>query len=361
MTDFFRLFVACLLLLPALSAEAAVELARSGQPPVTIREIYLHNGSPYLAIDEVVAALGLSGGWQPVDHVYRIVTPRGTAVISPGSQFLRLGNSFQALSDRPRFIDGRLRVPEDFLLERIPSLLGEPIYYRNLNPSTMTAGEEESPLDRLFAFLLRKKRTDHSGPALRGIVVDPGHGGQDAGSFGPGGEKEKAVALEISGRLEKLLKMRLGMPVYLTRNGDYYLDLPQRLEPAARPDADALLLLHAQTSLSPRPQGVTLIVRSQEEREGGSMEVGEGESMRLARHLGRALHQAGLEVAGIVRAPLLPLGRGNLPTVLVELGYLSNPDDRVLLSGTGGQERLAEALFAGVRGFTEDRRKETNR
>ncbi|MBE0597387.1 MAG: N-acetylmuramoyl-L-alanine amidase [Desulfuromonadales bacterium] len=355
-----RLAVACLFFLAAAPALAAVELARIGQPPVTIQEVYLQNNTHYLAIDDVLAALGLSGRWEPVDHVYRFSTPRGTVTISPGSQFLRLNSSFQTLSDRPRFLDGRLRVPEDFLLERIPNLLGEPIYYRNLDPPALVPGEEESPLDRLFAFLLRKEPAGQGGATLRGIVLDPGHGGHDAGSFAVGGEKEKTVALEVSRRLEKLLKMRLGIPVYPTRSGDYHLGLAQRFEPATRPDADALLLLHAQGSLSPLPQGINLIVRPQEEREEGSLELGEGESMRLARHLGRALRQAGLEVKGIVRAPLLPLGRGNLPTVLVELGYLSNAQDRQLLADPQNQERLAEALFAGIRSFADERRQGVN-
>jgi N-acetylmuramoyl-L-alanine amidase len=76
--------------------------------------------------------------------------------------------------------------------------------------------------------------------------------------------------------------------------------------------------------------------------------------MRLARHLGRALADRGLDVRGIIRAPLLPLGRGDLPTVLVELGYFSNPEDLALLRDPAGQEKLAEALYAGLRSFADE-------
>jgi len=59
-------------------------------------------------------------------------------------------------------------------------------------------------------------------------------------------------------------------------------------------------------------------------------------------------------VAGIIQAPLLPLGRGNLPTVLVELGYLTNTADRALLRDPAGQEKVAGALFAGLKNYIDD-------
>ena len=75
--------------------------------------------------------------------------------------------------------------------------------------------EEESPLDRLFAFLLRKQQPEN-GPRLRAIALDPGHGGEDPGALGAGGSKEKTAVLEVARRLEKKLKMQLGIPIYLS-------------------------------------------------------------------------------------------------------------------------------------------------
>lgn len=333
----------------AATADAAVELALSGEPPVRIGDVYLRDGVPYLPVDEVLPPLGLSGQWDSVEHVYRIRTPRGTAVISPGSHYLKLGERFVPLAHPPRFIDGRLRVAEALVATDLPGLLGLPVHYRNLDPSAAAQQEPRSAIDKLFAFLLRKKG-DESGPALRAVAIDPGHGGQDPGAIGAG-VKEKEVALAVARRLEKLVKMRLGIPVYLSRDGDYALEPRQRLETAARPDVDGLILLHAQASLAPQPHGVTLFVRPPEAlAEGGRQE----ESLRLAELLAEALRGAGLEVAGVVQAPLLPLGRGDLPTVLVELGYLTHPGDRALLSGTDGQERLASALFAGLQKFANE-------
>jgi N-acetylmuramoyl-L-alanine amidase len=78
--------------------------------------------------------------------------------------------------------------------------------------------------------------------------------------------------------------------------------------------------------------------------------------MRLARHLAASLKRAGIKVNGIERAPLLPLGRGDLPSVLVELGYLSNPSDLAFLRDDGSREKLAEALFLGLQQFADENR-----
>ena len=75
--------------------------------------------------------------------------------------------------------------------------------------------------------------------------------------------------------------------------------------------------------------------------------------MGLAVKLHRALSNAGVEVAAVQRAPLLPLGEGDLPTVLVELGYLSNAADREILGQPSGHERLAEALYHGLQAFAQ--------
>jgi len=341
-----------LLLTLAAVADARVELALPGQAPTTIDEVYQHGGAAYIAVDDVLGTLGLSGAWDSVEHVYRIKAPAGTAIISPGSHFLRIGERFLPLSTPPRFIDGRLRVTDDFITGQLSSLLGEPVYFRNLDPQKSTVAEEESPLDRLFAFLLRKKQPEN-GPALRAIAIDPGHGGEDPGALGAGGSKEKTAALEVARRLEKKLKMQLGIPIYLSRDGDYSLAPQQRLEAAARPDVDLLLQLHAQSSFGSAPHGVTLFVRPREETTAGALARGEGDSIRLARFLAAALRSNGIDVAGIVQAPLLPLGRGDLPTVLLELGYLTNPGDLALLREPAGQEKLAGALYAGLKNFAD--------
>jgi N-acetylmuramoyl-L-alanine amidase len=336
------------MLLPALSvAEGAVQLALEGGSPVTINEVYHRDGVAYLAVDEVLSVLGLSGSWDSVKHVYSIKTPRGKAQMSPGSQFLRLGGQFQPLTNSPSFIDGRLRVDESFVVVHLPALLNLSVYYRNLDPSVEQLPSQSS-IDHLFSFLLRKQK-----PAgvkgLRAVAIDPAHGGSDPGSMGPNGLKEKEVTLAVAQGLQKRFKMRLGLPVYLSRDADYSITAAQRFSAVNNPEVDALILLHAQSALSEASRGAVLFIRPQEQqaKDGGT------DSMALAVQLSQALSRAGIQVAAIERAPLLPLGQGDLPTVLVELGYLSNPADREILGQPAGQERLAEALYRGLKAFAQ--------
>ncbi|NIQ95550.1 MAG: N-acetylmuramoyl-L-alanine amidase, partial [Desulfuromonadales bacterium] len=254
----------------------------------------------------------------------------------------------------PRFIDGRLRIPEDFITVHLADLIAEPIYYRNFDPPAVARQEKKEGLDGLFSFLLRKKEKRVGSPVIEALAIDPGHGGTDPGVIGPDGLKEKAVNLAVAGYLEKLVKMELGVPVYLSRDRDYSLSRKERFETAARPEVDAFVILHAQASFDPALRGVTLAVRSDKRAEASSGKKSPGgHSRELAEEMKRALEKRGFRVNGIIEAPLLPLGHGNLPTVLVEMGYLSNPEDRLRLQEPEHQERLARALYAAVKSFNK--------
>ncbi|OGR32365.1 MAG: hypothetical protein A2091_00460 [Desulfuromonadales bacterium GWD2_61_12] len=345
------LFSMLLLVLPA-AATATVEIAIAGRAPTQIGEVYLRDGISYLAIDDLLAPLGLKGRWDAVDHVYRIATPAGSAILSPGSHYLRLGDRAIPLEHKPRFIDGRLRVAEEVAILHLGRLAQQPVDYRNLNPGQGQTAAKAAPLDQLFAFLLQKKAAPGAAP-LRGVAIDPGHGGEDPGVIGKDGSKEKELVLGQARRLEKLLKMQLGIPVYLSRDGDYTLSAQQRFDVATRPDVGLLIQLHAQNSYAPAARGVTLFVRPLDEASSGVV-VGEGPSMALARRLEAALRDEAIPVLGIVRAPLLPLGRGNLPTVLIELGFLSGDSDLLRLKQDEAQERIAQALLKGIKSFNSE-------
>lgn len=341
------------LLLGVAPAGAAVELGLAGKPPVTIAEVYQQGGASYLALDDILPPLGLRGEWISVAHTYRFQLPQGEAQLVPGRRSLKVAGQLIALQHAPLYLDGRLRVEEEFLRVILPGLLPQGIYFRNLSPQTTATASNQATLDQLFDALLRKQ-DPKVGTLLNGIAIDPGHGGQDPGVVTEAGAKEKVVTLEIARRLEKKLKMQLGVAVRLSRSGDYGLSSQKRMEVAAQPDVDALLLLHAQGSFSPEAHGVLLIVRPAEEYAGETIAAEAGASMRLARQLKQSLEEAGLVVAEILKAPLAPLGRGNLPTVMIELGYLTNPIDAILLHNPDGQEKLATALLTGLKAFAED-------
>ena len=331
-----------------LPASALVEIGRSGEEPLIIEDVYLREGTAFISIDEVLNALKLQGEWNSVAHVYAIRTPHGRAIISPGSQFLKLGDNFIPITHRPRFIDGKLRVSEVFLLRQLAPLLTEPIHYRNHNPPAQI--ESEDPLDRLFAFLLRKKEPVADGSKWI-VSIDPGHGGEDTGALGLNRSKEKTVTLAVGQRLEKLLKMHQDAPVVLTRDDDYALDMERRLEVVAAGQADVLLSLHAQSFFSAEASGVNLYIQPQTERDVPDGMVIENSSLQLAEILQQKLANNGFDVHGIKELPVYPLGRGDLPRVLVEMGSLTNADDLAMLQDPTRQQDFARALFDGLQAF----------
>lgn len=348
-----RFWLPILSLLLVLPAHASVEITLEGQPPTRIQEVYHRDGMAYLAIDDVLPVLGLKGGWQSVKHVYEITSPQGLAIISPGSHFLRIGGQMIPLAQPPRFIDGRLRISENFFQDQLVGLANRSVVYRNLDPNNTQDPTPGTQLDRLFAFLLKRGPTDEKDiRAVTKIAIDPGHGGEDPGAIGVGGTKEKQVNLAIAHKVAKQIKMQLGMPVVLARNGDYTLSQDQRLQAFSQSDADVLLVLHAQASFNSAPHGIVLFVRPLEEQASGTVAEND-DSMQLAQTLKASLLAAGLPVHGILRAPLLPLGRGDLPTVLVEMGYLSHTEDRARLTAEEGQSALASALFNGLNTFVQ--------
>jgi N-acetylmuramoyl-L-alanine amidase len=130
-----------LALLP-FSSFAAVEIGLEGRSPTRIDEVYLRDGACYLAIDDLLAAVGLSGRWDGVKHLYRINTRAGAATLAPGSRTLRLADTAIPLEHAPRFIDGRLRVGEELAAEHLGRLVGATVFYRNLDPGQGETGSK---------------------------------------------------------------------------------------------------------------------------------------------------------------------------------------------------------------------------
>lgn len=352
------LMILCCLFLPLHSAFAAVDIALRGKDPVRLEDVYQQDGIPYVALEDALDVVGLIGHWNSITHSFRISTKHGWAEISPASGFLKIADDYYPLKEKPRFIDGRLRVTDNFILNQLAQLTGRSIYFRNLDPEmdNLPAKQQSSGLEKLFAFLLNKKVTA-SGPILRAVAIDPGHGGLDTGVIASSGYKEKQLNLGVAEKLAKQLKMKLGVPIYLSRDGDYELTMEQRLQSASKNDVDIWLLLHAQAAFSPELRGVSLFVRPEDIVQNvvaeEAVEKPVSDSMLLANEMALALRKNAIEVRGIYPSSRLSLGRGNLPTVQIELGFLSNPEELQQLQNPEYQQRIVQALYAGIRQYAK--------
>ena len=211
------------------------------------------------------------------------------------------------------------------------------------------------------------------------IVIDPGHGGHDTGTIGPHGLEEKDLVLEVSLRLGKLLESRLGAQVIYTRQDDSFIPLETRTAIANREGADLFISVHANSSHDPAARGVEtyyLNFTSSPEalevaaRENAISEESIHELQDLVKKIalkekieesrefavdvdqsllgGLRLKNPGLRDRGVKKAPFIVLIGANMPSILAEISFLSNPTDERRLKTADYRQRIAEALYRGI-------------
>lgn len=220
------------------------------------------------------------------------------------------------------------------------------------------------------------------------IVVDPGHGGKDTGAIGPSGVCEKDVVLAISRRLASRINAQAGLRAVLTRSTDVFIPLRQRVEKARKAHGDMFIAIHADAAFNSEAQGASVFILSER-----------GASSAAARALASRENAAGLffdavdkdnlllsvlmditlaanmeassEAASGVLSRLFQVGEihkesvqfagfavlkaPNIPSMLVETAYISNPDEERMLVQSVFQERLATAILGGVVEYFRDR------
>jgi N-acetylmuramoyl-L-alanine amidase len=211
------------------------------------------------------------------------------------------------------------------------------------------------------------------------IVVDAGHGGHDSGTLGPDGIQEKDVVLDVALRLGKLLKQRLGADVIFTRDDDTFIPLETRTAIANKAQADLFVSVHANSSSDPSARGVETyylnFTSSPESLELAARENAVSqqsihqlsdlvkkialhdkidESREFASDVEKYLYEGldqgnpGLKDRGVKQAPFVVLIGANMPSILAEISFLTNPDDAHQLRDPNYRQRIAESLYRGV-------------
>jgi N-acetylmuramoyl-L-alanine amidase len=211
------------------------------------------------------------------------------------------------------------------------------------------------------------------------IVIDAGHGGHDSGTLGPGGIQEKDVVLDVALRVGKLLHQRLGAEVVYTRDDDTFIPLETRTAIANKAQADLFLSIHANSSREPEARGVevyylnftsdpsALDVAARENAVStqGVYQLSDlvrkialkdkiDESREFAADVDRALYaglkdgNAGLKDRGVKKAPFVVLIGAQMPSILAEISFLTNPEDAQQLRQGEYRQRIAESLDIGV-------------
>jgi N-acetylmuramoyl-L-alanine amidase len=211
------------------------------------------------------------------------------------------------------------------------------------------------------------------------IVIDPGHGGHDTGTIGPNGLEEKDLVLEVGRRLGKLLETRLGAEVVYTRKDDTFIPLETRTAIANQARADLFVSIHANSSHDPDARGVETyylnFTSSPEALEVAARENAVSEKsiyelqdlvkkialkekieesrefagdVQQSLHSGLALKSPAIRDRGVKKAPFIVLIGANMPSILAEISFVSNPTDEHRLATSEYRERIAESLYRGI-------------
>ena len=218
------------------------------------------------------------------------------------------------------------------------------------------------------------------------IAIDAGHGGEDPGAIGRGGSREKDVTLSIAHRLKTRIDAEPNMRTMLTRDGDYFIPLQQRVQKARRVQADLFVSIHADAFIKPTARGSSVFVLSENgasssaarwmaQRENAADLIGgvnlgvkdrylartlldlsqtatNNDSLKLGKavlgELGsiNTLHKGQVELAGfaVLKAP-------DIPSILVETAFISNIDEEKRLADEAYQDKMAEAILRGIKAY----------
>lgn len=222
------------------------------------------------------------------------------------------------------------------------------------------------------------------------VAIDPGHGGKDSGAIGPDGTREKDVVLAIGKRLASLIDAEAGMKAFLTRSTDVFIPLRQRIRKARRVRADLFISIHADAAYNSAAQGASVYTLSERgasseaakmlaDKENaadlvGDLEIDEKDDLLahvlMDMSLGAVMEagrQAAVQVLGnlynegeihkedIQFANFAVLKAPDIPAMLVETAFISNPEEEQKLCSSVFQNRIANAVFRGVRDYFRTR------
>ncbi|HWS73906.1 MAG TPA: N-acetylmuramoyl-L-alanine amidase [Quisquiliibacterium sp.] len=218
------------------------------------------------------------------------------------------------------------------------------------------------------------------------IAIDPGHGGEDPGAIGREGTREKDVVLSIARRLRARIAAEPGMRAFMTRDADFFVPLATRVQKARQVQADLFVSIHADAFVNPQARGASVYVLSEDRASSSNarwlankenradliggvdlggrnrevakllLELSTTAQIRDSSNLGRMvlgqlgvvgnLHRPVIEKAGfaVLKAP-------DIPSILVETAFISNPSEERRLADRAYQDRIANAIFTGIRHY----------
>ena len=323
----------------------------------------LLEGREYVALDDLNSLLGAVTKQEFSDNRTHLFIFGEQFIILPDSAHYTFHEGVYSFHFPMLSSGGKLFLPVAFMLERLPSHFPERIKHQD-------------------GVLYVTKPKDKS---VKCIVLDPGHGGKDPGAVGKNGTREKDINLAVAFKLKRLLEEELGVTVLMTRGDDRFVSLGNRTRFANENHADIFVCIHTNASTSRNAKGMetfflstamTSDERAVEALENNVVELYEGkaekqkyddlafilsdlsqtEHLENSSNLATFVHHnmvtgTGSCDRGIKQANFYVLRGAFMPSILVEMGFISNPQEESLLKVSEYQDRLALTIFEGIKRF----------
>ncbi len=367
-------------------------------PGYTLASVDVQNVRAWLAPDNTRLVFDITG---PVEHRLFMLDDPSRVVIDVSDARLQTEFDHLSLSESPvanirhSHRDGTLRIVLDLQSDVTPKSFSLPPneqFGHRLVIDLETPTKQQGSSGSEVATASKQATPPANGDGnLRDIIIaiDPGHGGEDPGAVGPNGTREKDVVLAIARELKKLIDAEQGYQAVMIRNGDYFVSLRNRVLRARQANADLFVSIHADGWKTPSARGASVWVLSER---GASSEMGRwlasrenssdliggvgnvsledkdevlasvllDMSMTASRTGSREvahiihsnisqfarMHKSSVEMANfaVLRAP-------DVPSILIETGFITNPQEEAQLRTSAYQQRMARAIMQGIQDY----------
>lgn len=359
-----------------LAAEEPTEapsLVRLGDRQAAPAAVYEVDGVIFLPAEPLLDQLGLKVVWNAAGRRLTVRSENRLASVTLFSSKALVNGRLIEMPAGPRLLAGRVHLPQQFFQTVLPELTGRPVELCNLRPVP-----PPQVLPRLYA---DRATGRHRLLSLRKLVLDAGHGAHDPGARSPQGIREKDINLAIVLQLAEKLRRETDIEVILTRGDDTFIPLPDRTRLANLSAADLFISVHANGAYRRAATGfeVYFLSLTSSDRQAAALALLENgehflpasaedaaddlhlilgdlirtENLAASERLALAM-QARLDLAmnlenrGVKQAPFYVLAGAQMPAVLIEVGFVTNPEEALLLVKPDVQQRVVDALYNAI-------------
>jgi N-acetylmuramoyl-L-alanine amidase len=378
---------------------ALIKLVRSGHPnPHTLRLVFEVKNEIRLSSKDLASANPNGHGFAldisskkkqviPTKHV--ISTQGGSPNHQEMSRKARHDVVPQEMSHKARH-DVVLKEMSHKAQHDVPQVSHQEMPH-NTRPEAVLSKNSRTAQHDLQPTAIASKKVKPNGLRNVVVVLDPGHGGKDPGAMGQGRQAEKDITFAIANKLKYLINRQAGMRAVLTREGDYYVGLRERLQIARKHNADIFISIHADAFINKESNGASVFALSQRgatseaarwlaEKENYSelggvnlrnlddqsglvrtvlIDLSQTATIAASLQMGQNVltqlnHLTHLHNHRVEQARFMVLKSPDIPSVLIETGFISNPREAANLKNVNYQTRLSQSIFQGLKQYFKE-------